>query len=400
MRRSSLFGVVLCAFALSCSSGGAQSTPSGTSAQARDAVRSAPTATLPHSTGSNDDAAHGSTGATSADAPVAETGSGVIAIPTAGASGPFLVRVITSRTHIVSGGAYGVSVQIKNQSHQPEMISIASLRLFGQPELNPSALGCAWVLKPTFRTQDVYFRPGDDLTVIFDLEHVEDPGPDGHCKPNRWLFWRSPLQRVSLQPGNYPFVLVGVYREASWNGDTTTWTTTGPFGTFTRTFAIPVALSQLSIVWIAGIGGLLGWLVERLHAPSSSEAAVDGQGTQLQAPLPAAAAGANGASHLTGRRGAALSALGAFVLGCTVTILAARLASTQFPIKVSVDDFWGSLTVGFLSYFVGLKFIYKLVGRDDAPKTVVVPPNPSANPTGRANAPQAVEGQNPNPKVV
>ena len=54
------------------------------------------------------------------------------------------------------------------------------------------------------------------------------------------------------------------------------------------------------------------------------------------------------------------SASAAILVSVTVTVIASRLSTTSFPVKVSVDDFWGALTIGFVSYFIGGKFIDKL----------------------------------------
>jgi hypothetical protein len=51
-----------------------------------------------------------------------------------------------------------------------------------------------------------------------------------------------------------------------------------------------------------------------------------------------------------------------------VTILASHLSETQFPTKVSVNDVWGAGTIGFLAYFVGYKFIDKLVATVPQPQ--------------------------------
>jgi hypothetical protein len=50
----------------------------------------------------------------------------------------------------------------------------------------------------------------------------------------------------------------------------------------------------------------------------------------------------------------------AVLLSTVVTIIAGRLADTEFPIKVTVNDLWGALTIGFVSYFVGNRVIAKL----------------------------------------
>ena len=52
--------------------------------------------------------------------------------------------------------------------------------------------------------------------------------------------------------------------------------------------------------------------------------------------------------------------LGVAILSSAFTIVSSRLSDSQFPIKVSVLDGWGAITIGFLSYFVGNKFIDSL----------------------------------------
>ena len=52
--------------------------------------------------------------------------------------------------------------------------------------------------------------------------------------------------------------------------------------------------------------------------------------------------------------------IGTAILSASFTIVSSRLADTQFPVKISVLDLWGAITIGFLSYFAGNKFIEML----------------------------------------
>jgi hypothetical protein len=49
--------------------------------------------------------------------------------------------------------------------------------------------------------------------------------------------------------------------------------------------------------------------------------------------------------------------LGVAILSAAFMIVSSRLSDSQFPIKVSVLDGWGAITIGFQSYFAGKKFI-------------------------------------------
>jgi hypothetical protein len=47
-------------------------------------------------------------------------------------------------------------------------------------------------------------------------------------------------------------------------------------------------------------------------------------------------------------------------MGVVIAIVASRVSETQLPIKVSISDFWGAVTVGFVAYFVGDRILKKL----------------------------------------
>jgi hypothetical protein len=52
-----------------------------------------------------------------------------------------------------------------------------------------------------------------------------------------------------------------------------------------------------------------------------------------------------------------VSAFGAAILAAAFTVVSSRLSDTHFPINITVQDAWGAITVGFISYFIGGKFI-------------------------------------------
>src|SRR4029077_4446330 len=91
------------------------------------------------------------------------------------------------------------------------------------------------------------------------------------------------------------------------------------------------------------------------------------------------------------------------LLGATVTIVASRLSDTQFPVKVSVNDFWGSLTIGFIAYFIGSRFILNLANRFAPPtptggKPVTSPGQGEPKP-GSPSAQEAKAATEPDKKV-
>jgi hypothetical protein len=51
----------------------------------------------------------------------------------------------------------------------------------------------------------------------------------------------------------------------------------------------------------------------------------------------------------------------AMLLSATVTILLSRIAETQFLIRVSVNDFWGAIAIGFVATYIGTQIFGKLL---------------------------------------
>jgi hypothetical protein len=110
-----------------------------------------------------------------------------------------------------------------------------------------------------------------------------------------------------------------------------------------------VGITQFSAIVAAMIGGLIAYFVVGLRP--------DGEFARLKQDQ------ADGKRRPLNRWGVILRNLfSAALLSAVVTVILSRISDTQFPIKVSVSDFWGALVVGFVSYFVGNKLIDRIVG--------------------------------------
>ena len=55
------------------------------------------------------------------------------------------------------------------------------------------------------------------------------------------------------------------------------------------------------------------------------------------------------------------SVAGACLLSAIVTVMLARLSESQFLVKISVNDFWGAVVVGFIAQYAGVSILDKLV---------------------------------------
>ena len=55
---------------------------------------------------------------------------------------------------------------------------------------------------------------------------------------------------------------------------------------------------------------------------------------------------------------------GSVLLSAIITILLSRISETQFLIRITVADFWGAITVGFVANYLGTKFLDKIIGSE------------------------------------
>jgi hypothetical protein len=290
------------------------------------------------------------------------------------------VTIVSSRGTVSHDGSYGVFADIQNISPDPLELRASELVLVVQPEVSHPKPCVDWAsaIFPTQNpaisvdpiTKDAMIRvlPNEHYTVFWDLS-PRPPQKNGMCPVNGRL---SDL--LGFVPGDYAFTVEGIARSISPN----TQTDVGSSGagrpsaadsdknsahTFTETTNLKVGLSLGYTAIAAFFGGLLAYLVVFLQPnqdfdkwrPSDSKT---GRAKILAVWL--------------------RNALAAGFLAASVTIIASRLSDTQFPVKVSVSDVWGALTIGFVSYFAGSKFIQTLANRFISPPTIpansAVPP--------------------------
>jgi hypothetical protein len=65
-------------------------------------------------------------------------------------------------------------------------------------------------------------------------------------------------------------------------------------------------------------------------------------------------------------------AVGSILLSAIVTILLSWLSETQFLIRVSINDFWGAIAVGFVANLPGIKILQTISGEAPAPNGATV----------------------------
>jgi hypothetical protein len=299
------------------------------------------------------------------------------------------IAILSSRGTVSRDGSYGVYADMQNVSPDPILLRANETVLVVQPEVaHPKA--CVDWAPAIFATQtpstatpkatstaEIRILPNEHYPVFWDLG-PRPPQTNGLCQ------WDSKADYLGFVPGDYAFTVAGIAHVIPTNAGV------APTDhTFTETTTLKVGLSLLVTAIAAAFGGLLAYFVIFLQPGQDFERwKTDGSTLGKAATI---------AVWLR-------NALSACLLAASVTIVASRLSDTQFPIKVSVNDFWGAMTIGFVSYFGGSKFISNLASRwvtstqgakTQAISTGAQPPSTptaSAVPSGLAQ-PKSTEGR-------
>ncbi len=346
------------------------------------------------------------------------------------------VTIYPSRNEVVPTGSYGVYADLENISAFPVMIFPNQTTLVVLPEASQPSACVNWepAIFPTEspasaekqkvmdQTAKVHWdnplliERGEHYLVFWDLEPASKKNPrpySSRCElPPRWY------SALGFVPGDYAFTVEGnAYAlqtsapVAATPGNSASATVEGtpqtaastahdslvgdllnravagaiPAHRFSETKTLHVGLSQLTTLFAAMIGAFIAYWVVALKPGQDWDAFItileDAEPVNGRFGTPIS----NSRKWLAGLsllRNAFLAA----VLGGVVTIVASRLSDTHFPVKVSVNDWWGALTIGFVAYFVGNKFINTLstLGGNDAESRLGKPP---ATPTPPAPVP-------------
>ncbi len=329
------------------------------------------------------------------------------------------VTIYPSRNEVVPNGSYGVYADLENISAYPVMIFPNQTALVVLPEAAEPSACVDWEpgIFPTEHTghparptaannrsalwdDPLVIQRGEHYVVFWDLEPAtaKSAAYNGNCQlPPRGI------AALGFVPGDYAFTVEGnAYAQSAPAPPTTpavgstptdasaspspsganvqladllSKASTGalPVHHFSETKTLHVGLSQLTTLLAAMIGAFIAYWVIALRPGKDWDAfimviapgSVDGSTRTPSATRSFLA-------FLALARNAALAA----ILGGVVTIVASRLSDTHFPVKVSVNDWWGALTIGFVAYFIGNKFVDSLanLGNSTVGSTIGKPP--------------------------
>jgi hypothetical protein len=270
------------------------------------------------------------------------------------------ITINPSTANIIQGAVYGLDAELENVSNLPLSVDRGVIQLAVQPELAPPNVSCTWFYTAVANPKVpmvMLMQPGDHFTVFFATGPKDSLRNSPQCQATYWGRLRRQLDFV---PGNFSFVLTGTFSTPKAVSPSAQPSISSPQTSlssqiastpeehyFPEAASLPVTIDQSQIIIYAGLGGLLGFLVMSFrNSTTLSEYAAKVQSASLKPPP----------KFLIILRQAA----GVILISVTVTVIASRLSTTSFPVRVSVQDFLGALTVGFVAYFVGGKFIDKL----------------------------------------
>jgi hypothetical protein len=268
------------------------------------------------------------------------------------------VTIETSRPEVTTGGGYGIYADLQNLKSDPVTLYPRETTLVVQPEL-ADKYPCVFELNGFFPTETnpskefplgrpIVIQPKEHYRAFWDMNGEAIGLCQGGQEQSWWPDWiadrmRSSKNRLAFMPGDYAFVVVGkAYVSPEGKAET-------KYHTFTQDVKLHVGITQMGAITAAVLGGIIGYIVMALR--KDGDFAVlwkkpDGKPRHWFWYL-----------FFILRNG-----FSAALLSAVVTVILSRISDTQFPIKVTVSDFWGALTIGFVAYFTGNNLINRIVG--------------------------------------
>jgi hypothetical protein len=347
-----------------------------------------------------------------------------IAVSTA----PIRITLSPSETPIKLGSTSNIAATLQNVSPKPISVDLQSLQLISHSVVAANPSKCVVPLTATFNTANgstngrwfLTLQPSDQMTVHFNLSakpievNPKDSAisPELHKQIQNWRdscqtsWWDNLKNKLDFSPGNYDYYLTGFYwviaapdPSASLQTEVKSGQKTAPnppsYRPWTqRSIAVkatfPVSIDQTSIIIFAIIGGLLALLVVTFTGAQADDSlmtrfnavSVESTGWTALFQRITSSEGFHVIVHFFAR------VIGVAILCASFTIVSSRLSDTQLPVKITILDAWGAMTIGFVAFFIGQKFIASLANWGGSSDPGSSPdPNRAAKPTTPAQGP-------------
>lgn len=290
------------------------------------------------------------------------------------------VRIETSRPQPSVGSGLGITAEFKNTSKKDVLfLSSDTTTLTFPPEMEGPLEQMygrqgyfsteydqyriekdkpAWKGKKEDPPMVIAIQPGRSYRAVWVLDKKADEigqGADQQTKvAPAWWQWRTRLsqsrlwQQVSAE-ARYLFFVPGDYRvmvQAKVGVNAPPQLENHRYLTLSETATVKMAAPQTVILLGAMLGGLVSVFLFPQSRPKSVILSYREGGF---------------VPSLMAFFGLVYSVAGACLLSAIVTVMLARLSETQFLVKISVNDFWGAVVVGFIAQYAGVAVLDKLV---------------------------------------
>lgn len=266
------------------------------------------------------------------------------------------ITIEPSRPQLTAGTELGIIAEIKNLSETTVYLREHHFVLVLPPELHNPRTQDVWGGKygffPTESLRDIplALRPGDTYKVFWTTKkgssRLFDHLADSVMSEFYFLFF---------PPGNYKITVVAKY----W---TDPKTPADDFRTITRSTILPIAAPQFVILFGASIGGLIAYFLFP-HARR-----------RLMQPLEQSEMRLLNFTFRFSKE--SIGIIGSVLLSIIITILLARISETQFLIRVTVNDLWGAIAIGFVANYAGSKVLSKILGEPSSDSERTGPKSP------------------------
>lgn len=274
--------------------------------------------------------------------------SGILQGPTADIKPSIEISPRLSGVSATYENGFGIVATIRNTSSIPVWLHPRSTVLMPPSELDPGEEINAWYAtipggstsKPN---EDKYEKPvllgqGESVPVAWAYQS----GSSSDCNhPKSILSWVSCryielVQGLNFVPGDYTMKICVNY----WTSEGAAKQQVDSYNTQSAEIKVAVTVTQ----WIVMFGAFWGALGAYFVVPNVRSVKLP----EARAYFPI--------GLILDCRGIASAALFSII----VTILLSRLSDTQFLIKVSVNDFWGAIAVGFMATATRKTILQKL----------------------------------------
>ncbi len=255
------------------------------------------------------------------------------------------VTLRATRAQVTAGSGFGIVADLVNKSDREIFLAPKYVNIYLPPELDPEAPRPWWanirgVENPdskNFYETITRLGPGDRTTAVW----------SGAASPDSQDSWgvsvRHYLNPLFLAPSEYAIKAVVLH----WPDEASAVRKSNNYSSESAEIKVLV----IAPLWVTIAGAILGGLVAYFLLPRA---------------------------RLRSDRIEKFGILTAVLLSLIVTVLIARISDSQNFIRVSINDFWGAIAIGFIANWGGIEVLRKYLPAQRPGESLGKPGGPAA----------------------